>query len=348
MPSAKIQTTYVKQLTKAFYAFGDSITHSSGLGTFFSDQYPEKVAQFLRNLGAPIFARNFGNSGYTSADELAAIPQALAVPVKISRTGTTVEVPVLTTVMVGVNDPGGGLSQAQTQSNIEQAIRSIKNGVAGIVSTPASLPATHSNVGITSASQNTLGWKGPFVPNSTRFLVQADNSTTGGFNIGSPLTPPTVTGVLGGSPPSIWVYRNAQAGESGWSRVADNTDDAIGCQKILIISAQWLNFVNGLGDTLTTPFAGYVNVRAAQLAAADAQSVPFFDLHAYQRALIVAGVVGDSSGAWSNLTNNQHPNALACESYATGIVSALGGDNTYVSSVAKMPTGSNSWTNLLM
>lgn len=338
MPSSKSQTTFTKSVFgKPIYCLGDSITLNYQGGVLPSNHYPSRMAKHLRTSGANCFARNLGLSGFTSTQLLAVVPNDLQFVSSISPRGVSFEVPIIATVMIGVNDPGSGIVQATTQSNIQQIIKAIKNGVQGVVAAPTNLPAYQP------------GGFAPFVPNVTRYIVTADNSTTGGYNVGSPLSPPTVTGDLSGAPvPRCWVYRNAQAGVAGWSRVADNTDATVGCQNILILSAHWLNFANAGGDTLGADYATYVPVRAAQLAAANAESVPFFDLHAYLRAQIVAGVVGDSSGAWSAWANNQHPNSLAHETYATGIYNVLMGDNTYVTSTAQMPTGANSWVNTLL
>jgi len=297
------------------------------LGVMVSDMYPAKVSARLRAAGANCIARNCGHAGFKTQDLLSIIPQQLMVISSQGQRGTVFEVPTACTLMIGVNDPGT-YSQAQTQSQIEQIIRAIRNGVSGVVAAPANLPA-----------YQTYGFK-PLIPNESRYLVQADNSGTGGYNIGSPPNLPTVTGDLSGSPaPRIWIYRNAQAGPSGWSRIADNADPTQGCQRILVMSAHWLNFANGLGDTLSADYSNYGPVRAAQLAAANAQGVPFFDLHAYLKSLVASGVVGDSTGATTAWGNDQHPNVLMHEMITNGLYSALTGDNTFITSAVQMPVG---------
>ena len=91
---------------------------------------------------------------------------------------------------------------------------------------------------------------------------------------------------------------------------------AAGCQKIIVISAHYLNFSSG-GDTTSTPYAAYVPVRAAQQAAATAQGVVFCDLYAWMRQLIVSGTDTQGSNSWHAFANNQHLNT-----YGESIVAA--------------------------
>lgn len=89
-----------------------------------------------------------------------------------------------------------------------------------------------------------------------------------------------------------------------------------GCNKIIVVSAQYLNWSTG-GDTLPTPYATYVNIRNAQQAAAAAHSgVEFVDLYTYLRNCIVGGQDTQGSFSWHVADGNQHFNA-----YGWGLVS---------------------------
>lgn len=285
---------------KTAVAFGDSITLNYSLGCLPSDFWPTCTeVELNNNYGCDVKFRNFGNSGDTSAQILARITGAFRY-----------ETPDLACIMAGVNDPGG----TGVQTNIECMIHALQNRVTGVVAGQANLPAFDLIAQV--------GYVGQ------RFLVISDTSTTGGVATAVPNAgqPPTVTGTLTG--PRIWICRNPQAGEAGWSRVAFDT--SLGVQNIMVLSAQWLHYANGAGDMLALDYAPYVPIRAAQLAAATAANVPFFDTHAYERAIIAAGADTELSGTFAVRPNDQHPSAHAGRTIGRGVAAFIAAQSGWI------------------
>lgn len=89
-------------------AMGDSLTHNITLGVSVHLHWPTVFGQRLRARGCRVRSRNFAISGNTTTQ-------------MIARFGvmTHYDVPKIASIMAGVNDPGNGISQAQTQANIE-------------------------------------------------------------------------------------------------------------------------------------------------------------------------------------------------------------------------------------
>jgi hypothetical protein len=91
----------------------------------------------------------------------------------------------------------------------------------------------------------------------------------------------------------------------------------------MVVSAQYLNFSTG-GDTLSTPYASYVNVRNAQQSAANAHAgVVFVDLYSYLRNRIVNGQDTQGSFSWHVADANQHFNSYGCGLVAQCILEAI-------------------------
>lgn len=166
-----------------------------------------------------------------------------------------------------------------------------------------------------------------------RYVVLNDNSSSGGAPAWRAQDHTTITGAGSGAQ-TVWEFRYDQAGERGWGRVATNATAPFAgcCQRIVVTSTNYLNFTTG-GDTPTSPFTSYANVRAAQRAAVTAEnvavggkpSVVYADLYDFQKARIVAGtdpdfstVSYDQSQSWHVAQNNQHHNA-----YGQQLVSAV-------------------------
>lgn len=85
-----------------------------------------------------------------------------------------------------------------------------------------------------------------------------------------------------------------------------------GVSKIMVVSAQYLNFSAG-GDTLSTPYANYVPVRQAQQDAANAHpGVIFVDLYTYMRDRIVNAQDTQGSFSWHVADGDQHFNSYGC------------------------------------
>lgn len=369
----KLQTVFPKARSKTICAIGDSLTWNYIYSALMSEFYPEQLAMLLRALPTPcdVKARNFGDSGERTSQmaqrvhtlsrketpEIAIIfggandPGGGVTATTLTRVGTlatftasavhnlatgdvvtitgsnlspynvanAVVTVTSTTVFTYVlaSDPGGSSAGAprfdhQTQKNIEAMIIALKNGTTGYAGNPAMLPAGKA-VG-------------------TRYLVRYDDSATGGLTGTSPAT---VTGAGGGAT-TLWIARNTSAGETGWSRMAaDNS----GVSRIVVMSMQWLHYANGTGDTVATDYAGYTAVRTAQAAAVTARnaavagSATFFDLHAYQEALIVAGYVGELTGEWAAAANDMHPSVFAGYTWAKGLLAHIQAQSGWIAAI---------------
>jgi hypothetical protein len=246
-------------------------------------------------------------------------------PYNVSKAVVTVTSSTVFTYQMA-SDPGGTSAGTPrfdhlTQGNIEAMIIALRNNVSGVVGSQTLLPSG--------------------VPPGTRYLVRYDTSTTGGVPTGSSgITPATLIG-MAATDAQVWIARNtsvssSSSGESGWSRVAN--DNTLGVQRIIVMSAQWVHRADGLGDLKNLDYSTYVAVRAAQLAAATAQAaagvVTFFDLHAYQKALVVANYVGELTGEWAATTNDQHPSAFAGYTWAKGLVGHIQSQSGWITALS--------------
>lgn len=297
---------------KTLAALGDSQTQPWGWGALPWQTWVPSVA---RNFGASWRGRAFGVGGDTTTQILA-------------RSGIIhrYETPDMVAIYAGVNDPGASISQATTQNNLEALILVAKHGVKGdgealttVVADQTALPAS--------------GEPGQ------RYVVLSDTSTTGGMvKVANTTQAATITGTATG--PTVWECRYSRAGELGWGRIAVRATAPTVCNKIVVVTANYLNYTTG-GDTLTTPFATYAPVRQAQADAVTQQnvtvgglpSVVLANLYAYQRARIVAGtdpdfsaVAYDQARSWHATQNNQHHNqyghALVAECVTAAVVAA--------------------------
>lgn len=96
-----------------------------------------------------------------------------------------------------------------------------------------------------------------------------------------------------------------------------------GVSKIMVVSAQYLNFSTG-GDTLSTPYAAYAPVRQAQQDAANAHSgVVFVDLYTYLRNRIVNGQDTQGAFSWHVADANQHFNSYGCGLVAQCVLASI-------------------------
>lgn len=227
----------------------------------------------------------------------------------LARTGAAFrwETPDLAIIYIGVNDPGASITQATTQLNIEGIVMALKHGASG----------NEADYNIAVAGQANLPDTG--LPGQ-RYVVLNDSSTTGGKVARRGGDAPTITGSAAG--PTVWEYRLPRVGELGWGRVAVRATAPTAVKRIVVVTANYQNWTTG-GDTLTTPYAAYVPVRAAQAAAVAAQnvnaagvpSVVLADLYAFQKARIQNGEDPDFSAtgydqaqSWHAIQNNQHHN----------------------------------------
>ena len=241
---------------------------------------------------------------------------------------------------------GAACPSVSTQANIQALIKSLKYGVVGFKAGVGSM--TNWVAGQASLPAN--------APPLTRMLVMDDTSATGGMaaiaGTGQHAAiPGNFSGALAAQQ-TVWERRTPQAGAAGWGRVAvtGTTPFAGCCARILVVSANYLNFAASAGDNVDTttgslyPFAegggadnaggsptyysSYRAVRAQQAAAVAAENAAdaaclYVDLFAFQSALIAAGETTQGSNAWHWANGNQHHNAYGHDVVARACLSAM-------------------------
>ncbi len=219
------------------------------------------------------------------------------------------------------------LTQAQTQANIQALVKVLKfraigqgAGLGCAVWTPSLLPAN--------------GEPGQ------RYVVMRDNSTTGGAQQTSTSQNAKIAGDYSAAPQqSVWEWRNPQAGELGWARVATSATAAFsdGGQRVMVFTQSYLNWASG-GDNYNTAagtgsqYASYVPVRAAATAAATAESVTLCDVYDFQSKLIYGGTFNgltltsettQGSESYNYVAGNQHYNAYGHDTVARAAVQTI-------------------------
>lgn len=102
-----------------------------------------------------------------------------------------------------------------------------------------------------------------------------------------------------------------------------NALKAAGCSRLVVCGQHYLNFASG-GDTVGTPLASLVALRALQSAAATMLGALYVDFHAYMRALIVAGTYTQGNDtAWHVAVGNTHLNNTGEQILADAIYAAM-------------------------
>jgi hypothetical protein len=204
---------------------------------------------------------------------------------------------------------------AGTQAMTQAFVKAMKYGVLG-----SGAGAAKNNWVLGQANLPANGYPGQ------RAVVLDDTSTTGGLAAVGTGQHARIAGDFSAAPQqTVWEYRTPQAGEAGWGRVAVTGTAAFAgcCSRIVCISTNYLNFTSG-GDNAgaSTFYAINVPVRAATLAAATAEGIPYCDLFGFQSGLIASGETTQGSNSWHAIANNQHHNnyghdIVARAAYAT-------------------------------
>lgn len=278
----KIQTTSTLARSKTIAVMGDSLSFSAQFGVSTHLYWPKVLQDRLNAAGARTRVRDFGKSGTRTNNETTQPAGMQTRFPNMFEWGT----PDLGIIFGGVNDPGAGLTQAQTQRNIESMCQALKHNAPYFVADETLLPAGE-------------------IP-GRRYVVLTDGSATGG--VAEWPGQAARIGGAGGGAVTVWENRNGLAGVAGWGRVAVAATPASACSRVAVVSAHYLNWATG-GDTLATPYAAYVPVRAAQSAAATAQGAAFCNLYDFMRQRIVDG--SDTQGTPTQFVaeGNQHFNA---------------------------------------
>lgn len=101
-----------------------------------------------------------------------------------------------------------------------------------------------------------------------------------------------------------------------------NALKARGYTKLIVAGQHYLNFATG-GDTVTTPLAAQVALRAQQAGAAQDLGAVYVDFHAYMRALIVTGAFTQGDALWHVAASNTHLNNVGEQVLADALYAAM-------------------------
>jgi hypothetical protein len=258
---------------------------------------------------------------YSSA--LAAI-QAGASNYLHAATSATVTGGAITATTVTAIGSGAALSTVQgvtaftTQQCIQAFARSIKFLARG------TWPYVQPSVGVAVANQTNLP-AGNYI--GSRIVVMNDTSTTGGQAATQGGQHTTITGTNAGI--TVWEWRYAYTGETGWGRVAIGSTPVFNATtKVIIPGQHYLNW-SANGDTLATPYQPYDDVsgiRSQQKAAVAAEAAidggqtTYADVYAFLKARI--GTAPDTQGSfsWHVADQNVHRNAYGEDLVAIAIL----------------------------
>lgn len=309
--------------------------------------WPHALERALIKAGCNVRIRNFGRAGATS--EYSANNAGFSV-VRVPQ----FDAPDIGFVLIGANDPGAGLSTAQSLANLKAIIKSLKYGAKAIVATEASLPGNFYPI----IGQN--------VHAGDRVVVLADGDGVGGvFTPASWPYTPTLAGAGGGAQ-SVWECRFQKAGATGWSRIAleaNNSSAAADfCPRIVVVSMQYQNFATDAADNNDTAtgkkytegtstdsgsaaisFAAYATLRTGSqqpaVTAENAYGIPtgggvvYSDIYSYMSQAIKSGADVQGSAAWHIAAGNQHLNRFGNQLVAAGIYQTVVAQSGWISSL---------------
>ncbi|QDH92823.1 hypothetical protein KNU62_gp38 [Gordonia phage Bakery] len=303
-------------MTETLTALGDSQTDYAGYGVPPSKTWTYRLAEEIRARGGDVRSRAFGIQGDQTLAGLNRVDVCLMY-----------DTPALALLPLGVNDPvasPSALTSAQTIDYITATIMALRHGATG--------PGAGLGQGVHVAGQANLPATGGL---GQRYVVLDDTSTTGGRAATSPGHAATITGSVAadanGNKVTVWEFRQTQAGEFGWGRVAVRTSPPTVVPRCAVITPPYRNFTTG-GDTPSTPLAINATLRAAQESAASVfdASVAFLDVYARMRQRIVDGVDLDFSAvaynqarSWTYIENNQHLSTYGHDAFAQGVLAEL-------------------------
>lgn len=169
-----------------------------------------------------------------------------------------------------------------------------------------------------------------------RAVVLDDTSTTGGLAAVSTWQSARIAGDSSAAPQqSVWECRTPQAGELGWGRVAVTGTAAFTgcCAKTILVSTNYLNWASG-GDTVGSPSATNLAIRALTTAAAAAEGAVYCDLWTFQAGLIVAGETTQGSNSWHAIANNQHHNAYGHDIVARAALASIAAQSGWLAALS--------------
>ncbi|AMS02858.1 hypothetical protein BJD57_gp26 [Gordonia phage Vivi2] len=285
---------------------GDSQTDYAGYGVRPCDTWSARLGRNLRSAGMVGPVRGFGIQGDQT---LAGLNRVDAMHMY--------DIADVALLPLGVNDWVASpsiLTSAQTTQYIQATVMALRHGATG--------PGVGTGFGAPHvATVDALPGSGR---PGQRYVVLADASTTGGVAKTEAGQTATIAGSVAadvnGNRVTVWEFRQNQAGERGWGRVAVRTTPATHTKRFAVIAPPYRNFTTG-GDTPSTPVAGNATLRTAQQAAVTAQNqavdgaptVIYIDAYTAMRQRIVSGadpdfsaVAYDQSRSWTYIQNNQH------------------------------------------
>lgn len=299
---------------KTIALVGDSQTDTQyGNGVEAWNTWGPTLSHILNLEGFSYRSRVFGVGGQTTTQGLARFGMVLRY-----------DTPDAFGLAMAINDPPNSVTDATSVNNIRTMILAAKHGVRGDVNAQVVAVAGQANLPV-QAEQG------------TRYVVQADTSTTGGAAALLPMHAATITGSVAAGAPTVWEVRDRRGGEAGWGRVAVSATTPTKVKKIFVVSPPYRNWTTG-GDTPSTPATVVAQVRTNQQAAVTAENVNiggvptviYVDLYNFLRSRIVAGtdpdfstVTYDQTKSWHIAVNDQHLNAYGHLLCAAAVRAAL-------------------------
>lgn len=287
---------------------GDSLSNNLTTQVNLADFWPTLLQLLLNEAGASVRVKNCAISGNTTGQMVGRLPAMV-------QNG----VPMLAGIFGGVNDPGatgaGQAARVLTSPAPTPTVFTVTTGKGALFSAGSwiNVNDTSQNAGAGARKiQSVVGDVITLTTDLTLAPTGGDGSTTGDI-----IRPDT--------------YKN----------IGEMIDYlvAAGCAYVFVVSAQYCNWVSGTGDVtvsgVTTPYAKYVPVRAAQSAIAAAKSVPYVDLYAAMRDLIVAGTVTQGNDAyWHVAVGDQHLNAQGQSIVAAAVFSAIEAQSGWIDALS--------------
>ena len=290
--STRKQPTTTPKWPNRIICIGDSLTHNITTQVNLADFWPTRLGVGLTALGAASNGVNLGTSGNTTGQmigRLYAVTDSNGDPDIEARFGY---VPDMAVIFGGVNDPGGtGTVQASPIPTDTVFTLDSGNGDKFTAGCWINVNDATGNAG--AAARRVLSVVGDAI---------------------------TLETALASAPAAGATIRN-----DTYANINEMIDtlDAAGVEKIMVVSTQYRNWATG-GDSISTPEAVYAAVRVAQSAVATANSVPYVDLYAHMRAILVADPtkVGDDT-FWHVATSDQHLNTYGEQLVADAVIAKI-------------------------
>lgn len=290
--STRKQPTTTPKWPNRIICIGDSLTHNITTQVNLADFWPTRLGVGLTALGAASNGVNLGTSGNTTGQmigRLYAVTDSNGDPDIGARFGY---VPDMAVIFGGVNDPGG-TATVQASPTPTTTTFTLDSGKGDKFKAGCWINVNDATGNAGAAARRVLSVVGDAI---------------------------TLESALGSAPATGATIRN-----DTYANINEMIDtlDAAGVEKIMVVSTQYRNWTTG-GDSISTPEPVYAAVRAAQLAVATANSVPYVDLYTHMKAILVANPteIGDDT-FWHVAVSDQHLNAYGEQLVADAVIAKI-------------------------